>query len=267
MKNIIRNVFGVGIVICCVMQGHTQAQGLRENNGSVMFAENNLGTSAVSENNAVDVSLSGKASKEEGDEVPRVILGVRYMPTFTSLNYHKTDEGVIETTFVLGYGIGGLLGFNITDNVGLQGEVIYSSLAQKYKSSSTDIEHKVQLSYVNVPLLLVFNTGYSHPVNLNICVGPQIGINTGSKIETNGTNQGDTLHAVLAVKPADLGIAYGAGLDFGPPNFKISVGFRGVYGLLDISDNNTSLKTDQYYILDRAHVKTYSGYIGVTFGF
>jgi hypothetical protein len=263
MKKIIKSVLASCAVLCFVgMQGYAQIT--TNSNRSIMFANNSTGSTVTEE--AAGIKLSEKKAADEDDEdAPSVILGFRYMPTFTSLNYHTTDDGVVNTSLVLGHGFGALLGVNFTDHVGLQAEVIYLALAQKY--TSNEIEHEVKLSYINVPLLFVLNTGYSKPVNFNVCVGPQVGINTGSKIETNGTHEGDTLHAVLAVKPADLGIAYGAGLDFGPPNFKISIGFRGVYGLIDISDNSNNITTNQYYVLDRAHVKTYSGYIGLAFGF
>jgi hypothetical protein len=70
------------------------------------------------------------------------------------------------------------------------------------------------------------------------------------------------------VKSGDFGFAYGAGLDFSLGGYtSLGVGFRGVYGLVDISDNSHSTATDDYYVLDRTHVKTYSGYIGLSFGF
>ncbi len=257
MKNTLRNVLALGLIICVSMNGYAQIS--TANNKSVMFAYDDSRTFK----HESKISLS---DKNISDAVPSLILGVRYMPTFTSLGYSKTDEGEVETTFVLGYGIGGLVGVNFNDHVGLEAEVIYSSLAQKYKTPSK-IESEIELTYINVPLLLVLNTGYSKAVNFNVCAGPQVGINTGSKIQSNGTQKGDTVIAVLAVKPADLGIAYGAGLDFGPPNFKISIGFRGVYGLIDIGDRSSSITTNQYYVLERAHVKTYSGYIGLALGF
>ena len=171
----------------------------------------------------------------------------------------------METSFVLGYGAGILLGKNFNDHVGLQGEVLYSQLAQKYKISG-DVEHKVKLSYINVPLLLPLNTGIREPVNFNFVIGPQLGLNTGSSIDVSNGGEADTVHAVFAVKRGDIGFAYGAGVDFGS-EVKFSVGFRGVYGLLDISDQSQSVTTNEYYVLDRSHVKTYSLYAGLSFLF
>src|SRR5688572_17308407 len=166
------------------------------------------------------------------------IFGVRLMPTLTSLQYSE-NEGVVETSFILGYGAGILLGTNFNENVGLQGEIIYSQLAQKYKTGG-DIERKVKLNYINVPLLLSLNTGIHNPINLNFVIGPQLGLNTGSSVEVSDGAEADSVHAVLAVKRGDIGFAYGVGIDFGS-EVKFSVGFRGVYGLVDISDRSQNI--------------------------
>jgi opacity protein-like surface antigen len=220
--------------------------------------------SATVLNNSFDDTESAPASSDS-----RFLIGFRFMPTISSFDVHKVDANTIETSSVVSYGYGGLIGFTVSDNVAFQGEFIYSTYAQKFKDASG--EGRVELSYINIPLMLVLNTNYNAPVNLNIAIGPQIGINTGSKLEAGSAGNGtDTIHAVLSVKPADVGFAYGAGLDFGfGPDLttRLSIGFRGVYGLVDISDNSQSLTTDEFYVLDRSHMKTYSAYIGLTFAF
>ncbi|MFM9985953.1 MAG: porin family protein [Flavobacteriales bacterium] len=195
-------------------------------------------------------------------------IGIRVMPTFSSFDMQTSSGGTVKGEVTLGYGIGGLLAFNMTENVGIQAEVIYNSISQKYKEQ--DIERKVNLKYVNVPLLLSLNTGRTKMVNLNLVVGPQIGISVGSKIEISGTSPSDTTSAVLSVKKGDLGVAYGGGLDFSlnpQGTFRVGFGFRGVMGFFDISDNSRSLNTDSYYILDKARVRSYSGYLGLSFLF
>ena len=207
---------------------------------------------------------TGFAQETTSEEEGSGIFGVRLMPAITNLQF-SNSQGAIETSFVLGYGAGILLGLNFNDHVGLQGEILYSQLAQKYKTNS-DIERKVKLAYINVPLLLSLNTGIRNPVNLNLVVGPQLGLNTGSSVEIDNGAEADTMHAVLAVKRGDIGFTYGIGVDFGT-DVKFSVGFRGVYGLVDISNRSRNITTSEYYILDRAHVRTYAGYIGLSFLF
>jgi len=200
-----------------------------------------------------------------GSSSPNTYLGFEFLPTFTHFNVAPVEGGVYTTHFVLGYGGGLILGHNFTDHFALQGEVLYNALSQKY-TDEANIERHIDLQYINVPLLMVFNTNSSKAVNLNLAVGPQIGINVGGKIKDSGAPSGvDTVGAVLAVKTGDLGIAYGAGLDFGSGPVVFGIGYRGVLGLIDISDDNQSTTTSQYYVLDRAHVSTYAGYVALKF--
>ena len=194
-------------------------------------------------------------------------FGLRFMPTVSALDMKTSSGGTVTGQATLGYGIGALLGYNFSNHVGIQGEAIYSSITQKYKEQ--DVERKINLKYVNIPLLLSLNTNKTGSVNLNAVAGPQIGISVGSSVFTSGGNESNTT-AIIDVKKGDLGLAYGAGVDFAlsPAGaVRLGIGFRGVYGLFDISDNNNSTTTDSYYILDRTHLKTYSAYAGLSIVF
>jgi opacity protein-like surface antigen len=198
-------------------------------------------------------------------------IGLRFYPTVSSLEVQGDSSAsgeavVIKTEATLGYGFGGVIGYNFNKHIATQAEVIYSSLSQNYVDPNRPGENRIDLSYLHIPLLLVLNTNSTSPVNLNLAVGPQIGILVGSKFES-GT-PGDTVSAtaVLNAKTGDLGVAYGAGIDFNlGPVVTLGVGYRGVIGLLDISDDSATKTTDQYYILDKSKVKTYAGYIGIRF--
>lgn len=206
--------------------------------------------------------------KSVASETKHGIIGVRFMPTFSSLKFQDAGGNTIKGEFVLSYGYGALLGVNFNNNVGVQIECIYNNLSQKYKDKN--MERKIEINYINIPLLLSLNTGRLKPVNLNIVAGPQLGINIGSSVTTTGSGGVDTLQAVFAVKKNDFGFAYGAGLDFGLNKSKtarLDIGFRGVFGLIDIRDESKTRETDQYYILQKTHIETYSGYIGFTFLF
>jgi hypothetical protein len=193
-------------------------------------------------------------------------FGLRFMPTVSNFDIQTSEGGKISGDATLGYGAGAILGFNFTDHIGIQGEAIYSTLNQKY--TEDDIDREIKLEYINIPLLLSYNTGKLKPVNFNVVVGPQIGLSIGSELLQNSGDPND--EAVLSVKKGDLGFAYGAGFDFGlntAKTFRLGIGFRGVYGLLDISDNSNNISTENYYVLDKAHVKTYSAYLGLSFLF
>lgn len=194
----------------------------------------------------------------------RAEIGLRLMPTLSNLAVKTSSGGSIKGEATLGFGVGALLGFNITNQIGIQSEVIYNTFSQKYKEQ--DIERKIKLTYVNIPVLFSLNTGKTNIVNLNIVAGPQIGVSVGSRITTTGGDNTQQ-NAVLSVKKGDLGFAYGVGLDFGisaSRHTRLSLGYRGVTGLFDISDNSRTITTDSYYLLDRTHIKTNAVYIGLS---
>lgn len=192
-------------------------------------------------------------------------VGLRFMPTYSSTDIQISSGGEVQGNATLGFGAGAVIGFNFSDYVGIQGEVMYSSTTQKYKEE--DIERKINLKYINIPLMLSLNTGKTKAINFNIVAGPQIGLSVGSSISGVAT---DSMKAVLSVKKGDLGIAFGAGFDFGlnqARTFRLSMGYRGVRGFFDISDDSGSINNNSYYVLDKAHTKSNAGYIGLSYLF
>lgn len=196
-------------------------------------------------------------------------FGLKVLPTFSRFNVKTYDGEVVAGNFTVGYGLGGNLNYYFSNHAGLQLEVIYLALAQRFNDFN-DLEKEVKLSYITIPLLLTLNTNYGKVVNLNMVLGPQIGINTGARLEEE-TQEGVAVgEAVLAVKPVDAGVVYGAGLDFGigsERNVHLNIGFRGVVGIVNIEDTDDSqnLTTNQYYILERSRIRILGGYIGMTF--
>ena len=201
------------------------------------------------------------------------IFGVRFMPTASYLKIQDVDGNTIKGDVVLSYGYGGLIGLNFNRYIGLHLEVLYSTLSQKYQDH--ELERQIDVNYINIPLLLSLNTNRMKVVNVNVVAGPQVGINVGSSLKTTETGNGNgngttTAQAVLAVKKSDFGIAYGAGLDFGlnqARTIRLDLGFRGVMGLVDISDRSQTMETNSYYVLQKKETRTYAGYIGFTFLF
>jgi hypothetical protein len=163
-----------------------------------------------------------------------------------------------------GYGI--MLGVT-SEHVGIQAEVDYLEISQKYKDRNMD--RKVDVNYLNIPVLLSLNTGKSQMINFNLVAGPQFGLNVGSKTSTNGSESTDTLRAVVAVKKGDIGLAYGAGLEFMVNKIhtvRIDLGFRGFYGIVNASSTPTN-DPNTYNVIVNASRKTYGGYLGLTFLF
>jgi opacity protein-like surface antigen len=198
----------------------------------------------------------------------RVEFGFRFMPTLSSFDMKTYSGGVIKGQVTLGYGFGGMLGFNFSNHIGLEAEIIYNSLSQKFVDK--ELNREINVRYVNIPLLLSLNTGKSNPVNLKVELGPQVGYNVGSSITSSSGPTTDTLVTVLATKRSDFGLAYGIGLELAlnsTKTIRLDIGYRGVYGFVNISDTEEAAGTNSYYILGNAAVRTNSAYIGFTFLF
>lgn len=205
---------------------------------------------------------------QDDDSFSRAEFGFRLMPTFTSLEMRTSTGGSVSGNVILGFGAGAFLGYNFTNHLGIQAELIYSSISQK--SYESDVERRVNLRYINIPLLVSLNTGKSKVINLNVVAGPQIGFNVGSSITLTGNNDVNAAQPILSVKKNDIGFAYGAGVDFGlnpAHNLRLGLGYRGVISLLNINDNSNTATTDSYYLLDRSHLKTNAIYFGLSFLF
>jgi hypothetical protein len=231
-----------------------------------MLAQDTKTSTTVTSTTTTTVDNEADNNAKDNSDYPAFYIGFRFLPTFTALDYRPVDNSTAVATAVVSYGWGGFFGFNFSEHVALQPEVIYSRLAQQYKVA--DRVNNVRIDYINIPVLLRINTDVRKPVNLNVVFGPQFGINVGSSVETEDNGATSTVAAKLAVKSGDFGFAYGAGLDFSLGGFTtLGVGFRGVYGLVDISDNSATQSTDEYYVLDKTNVKTYAGYVGLSFGF
>jgi hypothetical protein len=219
----------------------------------------------------VETTPMTNVSEKNNDDNPplrRGEFGIRYMPTFYSLTLRDANNETIKGSLTMSHGWGVMLGFNFSRHVGIVGEVDYLQINQKFKDRS--LNRTVQISYLNIPVLLSLNTNKESAVNLNFVVGPQFGLNVGSSVKTEDNGNADSLKAVVAAKPGDVGVAYGAGLEFAlnkNHSVRLDLGFRGYYGLVDMRASQTNNNPDTYNVLLRASRKTYAGYIGLTFLF
>lgn len=209
-----------------------------------------------------------KTLADGAPDFKRVEFGFRFMPTISAFTMKNSSGSTIRGEATFGYGIGGMLAFNFSNHMGIQGEVIYNSLSQKYRDQEMDRE--INVNYINIPLLFSLNTGKGNPVNLNLSLGPQLGLNMGSKIKKSGGSNSDTVTYILATKKSDFGFAYGAGFEFmlnEIETIRMDLGFRGVYGLVNINNNEEPRAEGETYIVESAKVRTNSIYIGLSFLF
>ena len=197
-------------------------------------------------------------------------LGVRYMPTFSSLALRNYNGHVVQGDLTLSQGYGIMLAGNFSKNVGIQAEISYLDISQKFKDRN--LNRQVNVSYLNIPVLLSLNTDKTRIVNLNFVAGPQFGINLGSSIKTDGNENNDTetLQATVGASGSDVGAAHGTGLEIAlnkMHTFRLDFGYRGFYGLVDGNARQSSKNSDTYNVLVKASRQTHAAYVGLTLCF
>jgi hypothetical protein len=191
-------------------------------------------------------------------------LGFHYMPTFYYMDFHSENGDIVKGSVTLAHGFGGMLALNFSPHVGVQAEVDYYKATQKYKDQS--VNNKVNIKYLDIPVLLSLNTNKMARLNLNAVVGPQFGINVGSDISSSGST--GTARATVDAKKGDIGAAFGAGLEFALDqgrNVRLDLGYRGFYGFVKMDADKTG--SDTYNVMVSANRKTNAAYVRLTFLF
>lgn len=193
---------------------------------------------------------------------------IRLMPSFSSFALRTYSGSSVSVHTGQSFACLFAVAYYFTKHVGVEMGVGYNSFSGNYQDGY--MERRINLKYLNIPLLASFSTNRSLPVNFNVVVGPQIGFDAGSNAQLMDDRQVDSLRGVFALKKTDLGLAYGAGLDFSfseQQTLHIGIGFRGVYGLMHVNNDRKQLEEGAYYILDDKNIETYAGYLVLRYGF
>lgn len=150
-------------------------------------------------------------------------VGVRFGAK-AGLNVSQIGGGTMEidgetndvdaSDMLLGFHIGGVANFSLTDRFGLQPEILFSMQGESEGEGSNVV--KTTLSFINIPVLLDIK-----PLpGLSIFVGPQFGINVLRSMSSDGVSvSGTTLDDALAVRgvkvnPVDVAAVLGVQYTF-----------------------------------------------------
>lgn len=193
-------------------------------------------------------------------------FGIRYMPTYSSINFKSYNNNVVKGSVTMSNGFGVMLAANLSRHVGVQTEINYYEIKQKY--ADLNLNREVNIHYLNIPVLLSLNTNKTGWINWNLVVGPQFGLNIGSSLKTTGDETSTTIKGTLATKNGDVGLAFGTGLEIAlneNHTSRLDFGYRGFYGLVNIDASVSEANT--YNIIGKASRKTNGAYLGLTFLF
>ena len=121
-----------------------------------------------------------------------------------------------------GFHAGGYLTLNVSDNFGIQPELLFS------RKGAESVGDPQSLNYLSVPVLAKFQ-----PIELiNLHAGPQFGLLLSAEF--------DDLDVKEAYKDLDFGLAFGGGVDL---PFGLNFTLRYILGVANIAENaGTDLK-------------------------
>ena len=151
------------------------------------------------------------------------------------------DDDDIESK--VGAVAGIFLGKSLTKSVGIRAEGLFSQKGAKGEDAGVDL--KFNLTYIDVPVLLVVGPESSGNTRFNFFTGPQFSFNT--KAEAVGSSGGVTIKEDLdeEIKGSDLAWVAGVGLE----NGRWSADARYSFGLKNISTDSGSIKNRVFAVM------------------
>jgi hypothetical protein len=152
-----------------------------------------------------------------------VNIGIKGGLNAYTIGGDDTDD--VETK--LGFNLGLLGHIHLSDNFGLQPEIMYSTQGAKGIDAG---DLKVNLDYINVPVLFQ----YMYDNGFRIQAGPQIGFLTSAKAKGDGV----TVDIKDSFKTIDFGLSLGA--SYVNPSSGFGVDARYNFGLSNINEDDAS---------------------------
>lgn len=154
----------------------------------------------------------------------------------------SSDDDLLDVGSLWGAVAGAFIGKNITDNLGIQLEGLFSQRGAKDNTFGDDA--KIRLTYLDVPLTARFGSTTANNMHFHAFTGPQLGIKLSSKY----TDDADTdVDLDDQVKSWDFGWTVGSGVEMN----RVSLDARYTLGLtnIDDSDSGSSLKNRAFTVL------------------
>jgi outer membrane immunogenic protein len=154
----------------------------------------------------------------------------------------SSDDDLLDVGSLWGAVAGAFIGKNMSDNLSLQLEGLFSQRGAKDNTFGDDA--KIRLTYLDVPLTARFGSTTANNVHFHAFTGPQLGIKLSSKYTDDADSDVDLDDSV---KSWDFGWTVGAGVEMN----RVSLDARYTLGLtnIDESDSGSSLKNRTFTVL------------------
>ena len=147
--------------------------------------------------------------------------------------YNINNDNAASYDSKIGFNLGLLGHIHVAKHLALQPEIQYSAQGAKYSDNNGD--NKINLNYINVPVLLQ----YMWDNGFRLQAGPQAGILVSAKSDIND-NKVDIKNNY---KPLDLGLSFGA--SYIHPSTGVGIDARYNLGLSNINENTASKSTNR----------------------
>ena len=147
--------------------------------------------------------------------------------------YNINNDNGAKSDNLLGFNLGLVGHIHLAKQLAFQPEIVYSAQGAKFNTGS--VETKIQLGYINVPLLLqyMFDNGF------RLQAGPQVGFLVNAKSKTPNL----TVDVKDNYKKVDVGL--GAGIGYVNPSTNFGIDARYNLGLSNINDNSSVKSTNR----------------------
>jgi hypothetical protein len=164
-------------------------------------------------------------------------------------SFHGEFADIFDAKTKLGFVGGPFVAFAFAPDLAIQVEGLFSMKGAKSTSESTnengdplgEFDTFVNLTYLEVPVLLRGTLLRTAPVQPMYYVGPTFGISLGGKVYSDAPGSLD--YDLTHLKAVDFGVAVGAGAGFKVGGRKVLTEFRYTKGLTDLYDLEDNLES------------------------
>lgn len=173
-------------------------------------------------------------------------FGLKGGLNFSKLNYSDNRS----TDWRTSLHVGGLAHVHITPSFSLQPEIYYSSQGSKIPNPFGADKMNLNLSYINVPVLLQYNFGNG----FRLQGGPQLGVLVGVSDKVNGVelNQYSTDNFKTVDFSIPLGLSYLGFSGFGIDT-RYNIGLTNVLEATPPTAKNGVFQVGVFYLFDHHH--------------
>jgi len=143
------------------------------------------------------------------------------------------NNATTELSSRVGFAVGGVVAFPLSENVGLHLQPMYVQKGTKVTINALNVEDKVTISYLEVPAMvkMMFGASETRPY---VMAGPTLGLKLSASSDEDKLNaKSDDFNSI------DFGLAFGGGVSFPAGNNSFFVEARYGLGLSNALNKDT----------------------------